>query len=284
MPLINPEGFALGTLCVWDTAAMELAPDIQQCMRRLARQVLSRLELRRQIIETRRQNEEARRALESERAKAGRATDLVRDLFPASVASRVIDGDPVEPRFYASATVMFIDFEGFTTLAETTEPSVLIGQLGDFFSIFDRIVAKHGLEKIKTIGDGYLATSGLPTETRDHAHRACLAALEIREAMGKRNSERRKLLLPEWPLRIGIHSGAVIAGIVGASRMTYDVWGDGANLAARLQENCEVGQINLSEATVGLVRGAFELQARGRMEAKNKGLVKMYYLLSQSES
>ena len=283
MPLINPEGFALGTLCVWDTAVMELEPHIQQCMRRLARQVLSRLELRRQIIEGQRQMAEALQVLESEKANAGRATAQLRDLFPSAVASRVIEGKPVDTRFYSSATVMFIDIEGFTTLAESTEPRALIEQLGDFFSIFDRIVEKHGLEKIKTIGDGYLAASGLPTETRDHAYRACLAALEIRNEMAKRNAERRKLLLPEWPIRIGIHSGAVIAGIVGASRKTYDVWGDGVNLASRLQDNCEAGQINISESTVGLLGDAFELRARGQMEAKNKGLVKMYYLFAQSE-
>ena len=283
MPLINPEGFALGTLCVWDTVVMELEPHIQQCMRRLARQVLSRLELRRQIIEGQRQMAETLQVLESEKANAGRATAQLRDLFPSAVASRVIECKPVDTRFYSLATVMFIDIEGFTTLAESTEPRALIEQLGDFFSIFDRIVEKHGLEKIKTIGDGYLAASGLPTETGDHAYRACLAALEIRNEMANRNAERRKLLLPEWPVRIGIHSGAVIAGIVGASRMTYDVWGDGVNLASRLQDNCEAGQINISESTVGLLGDAFELRARGQMEAKNKGLVKMYYLLAQSE-
>ncbi len=282
MPLINPEGFALGTLCVWDTVVMELDPHAQQCMRRLARQVLSKLALRRQIIEIRQENEQAQQALEAERAKCGRATDMIRGLFPSAVASRVVAGELVETRFYSSASVMFIDFEGFTRLAETTEPRALIEQLGDFFSVFDRIVEKHGLEKIKTIGDGYLAVSGLPDETPEHAHRACLVALEIRDAMAKRNAERRKLLLKEWPIRIGIHSGSVIAGIVGASRMTYDIWGDGANLAWRLQENCEAGQINLSEATVGLLGSAFELQARGEVEAKNKGLVKMYYLVSQA--
>lgn len=281
MPLINPDGFALGTLCVWDTAVMELEPHIQQCMRRLARQVLSKLELRRQIIEMRRQGQEASQALETEKANAGRTEKLVRDLFPSPVAARIIAGDPVEPRYYASATIMFIDFAGFTTLTEATEPRALIDQLGDFFSIFDRIIEKHGLEKIKTIGDGYLAAGGLPAETRDHAHRACLAALEIRDAMEKRNAERGKLLLPEWPIRIGLHSGSVIAGIVGVSRLTYDVWGDGVNLAARLQENCESGKINISEATVGLVGQTFKLQPRGLLEAKNKGQVKMYYLLEQ---
>jgi class 3 adenylate cyclase len=283
MPLINPEGFALGTLCVWDTAVMELAPPVQQCMRRLARQVLSKLELRRRLIELRAQNAAALAALESERAGAGRSAQLVRDLFPAALATRILEGEPVEPRFFASATIVFIDFEGFTTLAESTEPRVLIEQLGDFFTVFDRIVEKHGLEKIKTIGDGYLAAAGLPSETSDHARRACLAALEIRQAMEKRNAERRRLLLPEWPLRIGIHSGSVIAGIVGASRMTYDLWGDAVNLAARLQESCEAGRINISEATLGLIGDAFAVRPRGRIEVKNKGPVKMFYLLSRAQ-
>ena len=283
MPLINPEGYALGTLCVWDTEVMEMEPHAQQCMRRLARQVLSKLELKRQIIELRRQKQETLEALEAEKAVAIKNANLVRNLFPPSVAKRIIDGDPVDPRFYASATVMFIDFEGFTTLAETTEPRALIEQLGDFFAAFDRIVEKHGLEKIKTIGDGYLAASGLPTEMRKHAHQACLAALDIQKAMKKRNAERKKLLLPEWPIRIGIHSGSVIAGIVGSSRLTYDVWGDGVNLAARMQENCDAGQINISEATAGLLGGEFKLQERGQMEAKNKGLVSMHYLLGRSD-
>jgi class 3 adenylate cyclase len=283
MPLINPEGFALGTLCVWDTEVLDLEPEAQQCIRRLARQVLSKLELRRQIVDLYRKTEEVAQALEVEKTNAVKATELIRNLFPSSVASQIIEGAPVEPRFFGSATAIFIDFESFTTLAETIEPRVIIEQLGDFFSVFDRIVEKHGLEKIKTIGDGYLALSGLPVETRDHAQRACLAALEIRDTMEKRNAERRKLLLPEWPIRIGVHTGSIIAGIVGVSRMTYDVWGDGVNLASRLQENCAAGQINISEATVGLLGDAFELEARGELDVKNKGSVKMYYLISRRE-
>ena len=283
MPLINPEGFALGTLCVWDTEVLDLEPEAQQCIRRLARQVLSKLELRRQIVDLYRKTEEVAQALEVEKTNAVKATGLIRNLFPSSVASQIIEGAPVEPRFFGSATAIFIDFESFTTLAETIEPRVIIEQLGDFFSVFDRIVEKHGLEKIKTIGDGYLALSGLPVETRDHAQRACLAALEIRDTMEKRNAERRKLLLPEWPIRIGVHTGSIIAGIVGVSRMTYDVWGDGVNLASRLQENCVAGHINISEATVGLLGDTFELEARGELDVKNKGSVKMHYLISKRD-
>ncbi len=278
MPLINPEGFALGTLCVWDSEIMELEPHIQQCMRRLARQVLSRLELRRQNIELKRQNQQARETLEIERVNGARNENLVRNLYPNSVAQQLIDGKHIDPKFFLSTTIMFVDFQGFTTIAENTEPGVLVDQLGDYFSVFDAIVENCGLEKIKTIGDGYLAACGLPKETKDHAEKVCLAAREIQQTMAKRNAEREKLGLAIWPVRIGVHSGSVIGGIIGTNKSTYDIWGDAVNLAARLQENCEVGRINVSEATVGLIGDNFDLQARGQIETKNKGLVKMYYL------
>jgi adenylate cyclase len=283
MPLINREGFALGTLCVWDREPRELDPWLGQCMRRLGSQILSKLELRREMIELRQREKEALVALESHESAAYRNTRLIQSLFPKSVAKLIAEDQPVEPRYYASATIMLIDFEGFTGLAESTEPRALIEQLGDFFSLFDRVVEKHELEKIKTIGDGYLAASGLPDERRDHAHCACLAALEIQHAMDKRNAERRKLMLTEWPIRIGIHSGSVIAGIVGTTRLTYDIWGDGVNLAARLQEACEAGQINISDATAGLVGRDFQIRERGRIQARNKGPLRMYYLVGRSE-
>ncbi len=278
MPLINPEGFALGTLCVWDSDMMELEPQVQQCMRRLARQILSRLELRRKIIELNRQKQQLQEALETEQTNGTRNENLVRNLYPNSVAQQLIDGRHVEPQFFLSATIMFIDFHSFTTIAESTEPGILVDQLGDYFAVFDKIVDKHGLEKIKTIGDGYLAASGLPNETTDHAERVCRAALEIQQTMAKRNAEREKLGFVPWPFRIGVHSGSVIGGIVGTNKTTYDIWGDAVNVAARLQENCDPGQINVSEATVGLIGGNFNLSPRGQIEAKNKGLVKMYYL------
>lgn len=282
MPLINPEGFALGTLCVWDSRVIELSPHAQQCMRRLARQVLSKLELRRKIVELEREKRQAEKAIEAGISTAEKNSGLIEHLFPKTVAKKLLNNEKVDPRFFLSATIMFVDFEGFTAIAEKSEPRVLIDQLGDFFSLFDRIVDKHGVEKIKTIGDGYLAVSGLPEETSDHARRACRAALEMQLAMKKRNEERVKLGLDPWPVRIGIHSGSVISGVVGASRQTYDVWGDCVNLASRLQENCESGQINVSEATVGLLGDEFSLQPRGQIDAKNKGPVKMFYLNSTS--
>lgn len=279
MPLINPDGFALGTLCVWDSEAKELEPEGQQHIRRLARQVLTRLELRRRIIELHRKQEDLLAAAETARSAIEHKEQLIRELFPDPIATRVLADEPVETRFYAFASVLFVDFEDFTKIAESLEPRVLIEQLNDYFAIFDQIVESYGLEKIKTIGDAYLAVAGVPREVPDHALRATRAALDINRAMDKLNDKRKKLALQEWPIRIGIHSGSLIAGVSGGKRITYDVWGDGVNLAKRMQENCEPGKINISEATVGLISSAFETQGRGFLEAKNKGPVRMYYVL-----
>jgi adenylate cyclase len=279
MPLINSDGFALGTLCVWDTEVIDLAPEKQQCMRRLARQLMTKLEYRRQMIALKTKYDLALCELDKERRENSENKAVVKSLFPASIADQVVAGEAIAPRFYPSATIMFVDFEGFTNLSETIEPRALIDQLSDYFSLFDRIIARHNLEKIKTIGDGYLAVGGLPVETSDHAKRVCSAALEIRDAIAKRNAERTKLQLPEWPIRIGIHSGSAIAGTVGASRLTYDIWGDGVNVAARMQQECEPGSINVSEGTVGLISDEFDVEPRGEIEAKNKGFLRMYYLL-----
>ena len=279
MPLINSEGFALGTLCVWDTDAKDLEPERQQFMRRLARQVLTRLELRRCIIELRSEQKELLAALETAQSAIKKGEDLIRDLFPDPIADQILTDQPVETKFYGFATTLFIDFEGFTTIAETLEPRVLIEQLDDYFSIFDQIVEQYGLEKIKTVGDAYLAVAGAPKEIPNHALRATQAAVGIKRAMDKVNANRKKLALQEWPIRIGVHSGSIIAGVVGSKRITYDIWGDGVNLAKRMQENCEPGRINISEATVGFISNDFETRPRGFLEAKNKGPIKMYYLI-----
>ena len=129
------------------------------------------------------------------------------------------------------------------------------------------------------VGDAYLAVAGVPTESSDHALRTAKAALGMKRAMDKVNGDRHKLGLQPWPIRIGLHSGSLIAGVVGAQRCSYDIWGDGVNLAKRMQEACEPGQINISEATQGLISKTYETAARGTLDAKNKGPVKMFYLI-----
>lgn len=278
MPLINPEGYALGTLCVWDPGQRELDAGQQQAVRRLARLVLDRLEARRARIEAERREAALAAALERARADAASAGDLVRNLFPGPVAGRLLAGETVAPCFHDSATVMFADFVDFSCLAETLEPRALIEQLDAYFSLFDRIVAGHGLEKVKTMGDAYLAVSGLPDACPDHALRVCRAAHAIARSMDAANADRRKLGLMAWQLRIGVHSGHVIAGIVGDVRARYDVWGDGVNIAKRVQEAANPGCITLSEATYGLVSEEFEVEELGPLEAKHKGRITMYRL------
>ena len=280
MPLINPEGYALGTLCVWDPRVMKLSPEQQQCIRRLARQLLELLEQRRAIIELKQHVE----LLEMESAQAEAQIDarhnLLCNVFPEEIAEELIAGTKSAPRYFSNATVVFVDFADFSTLSETTYPRDLIEQLDEYFSRFDEVVTSHGLVKIKTVGDAYMAVAGIIHERADHAERACRAAMEINRLMHETNEVRRKLGLAEWTIRTGVHSGSVIAGRVGKTRTTYDVWGDGVNITKRLQESCEPGRVNISDSTLGLVSRLFLTEERGAIEVKHKGLIPMHYLVS----
>lgn len=271
MPLINPEGYALGTICVIDKTPRELTPEQGESMRRLSRQVVAHLELRRSLIAL----DEARATVEHAQADSER---LLRNILPSSIAEELKRNDRVEPRFHPAATIMFADFKGFTRLAETMEPKELVEQLDDYFGLFDEIVERHGLEKLKTVGDQHMSVAGLPSESRFHAISGCLAALDIREAMARINRDREGLALAPWELRIGLHTGPVMAGVVGRTKFTYDIWGDAVNIAARMEQSGEAGQVNISENTCNAVSNLFEVAHRGSIEAKNKGAVDMYFL------
>ena len=149
----------------------------------------------------------------------------------------------VTPRFYESATVMFADFQGFTQLTERMDPKGLVEQLDQFFSAFDEITGRQRLEKLKTIGDAYMCAGGLPEVQRTHPVDACLAALELQDYMSRANQQRERLRLPRWELRIGLHTGSVMAGVVGRRKFTYDIWGDAVNVAARMEAAGNAGCI-----------------------------------------
>ncbi|MGI9425079.1 MAG: adenylate/guanylate cyclase domain-containing protein [Hyphomicrobiaceae bacterium] len=279
MPLINPEGYALGTLCVWDPQVKTLTPEQQQCIRRLARQLLSLLEMRRALFQLREDHTLLETALHEADAGLEIRQSLLYDVFPEEIADQLVSNQPVRPRYFDTATVLFVDFANFSHIGEMLAPRDLIDQLDEYFSMFDRVMMKYSLVKIKTVGDAYLAVAGILQQRPDHAQRACQAALEIAELMEKANSTRRKLGLIEWPIRVGLHTGSLIAGKIGQSRATYDVWGDGVNVAKRVQEECELGRISISDATVGLASRQFKTESRGEIEVKNKGKVHMHYLL-----
>lgn len=271
MPLINPEGYALGTLCVVDFAPRQITFAQAEAIRRLSRQVVTQLELRRNLLEL----TAAREALAAEKRKA---QDLLLNILPAAIADELEREKRVEPRYYATATIMFTDFKGFTRFAESLEPRRLVEDLNQYFSAFDEIVGRHGLEKIKTIGDAYMCAGGLPEPHRTHSVDACLAALEIQGYMARMNTLRDKMRLPPWELRIGIHTGSVMAGVVGKRKFTYDIWGDAVNVAALMEANGVPGQINLSESTHHRVKNFFDTEDRGTIGAKNKGGFPMFFL------
>lgn len=278
MPLINPEGYALGTLCVVDFSPRELTFEQTEAVRRLSRQVVSQLELRRTLLELdqrMRQLEHMHAEIAAERDKSDR---LLRNILPDSIARELRDQDRVVPRFYESATIMFADFEGFTRLTERMDPKGLVDQLDQFFSAFDELAERHRLEKLKTIGDAFMCAGGLPEPTRTHAVDACLAALALQDYMARMNRQRQRLHLPRWELRIGLHTGPVMAGVVGQRKFIYDVWGDAVNVAARMESAGTAGRINLSEAVMSRVKPLFDFEDRGTVEVKNKGQLRMHYL------
>jgi class 3 adenylate cyclase len=271
MPLINCEGYALGTVCVFDFEPRQLSFEQSESLRRLSRQTMAHLELRRKLIEL----NGARQELESEKA---RSDALLLNILPVKIADELKRHNEVEPRYYDSVTIMFTDFKGFTRLAEASEPRTLVNDLSQYFSAFDEISEKNNLEKLKTIGDAYMCAGGLPDQNRSHPIDACRAALEMQEFMARANRQRGNMRLQPWELRIGLHTGPVMAGVVGKKKFTYDIWGDAVNVAARMESHGEPNRIALSDSTYHHVKDQFKCDYRGAIEVKNKGPMGMYFL------
>ena len=278
MPLINRDGYALGTLCVVDFKAHEISSSQREAIRSLAQQAVAQLELRRQLLERDvllGQLSEAKAAAEAARE---RSDVLLRNTMPASIAEELKAHDRVRPRYHEAATVLFADFKDFVRLTETLEPAGLFEQLYQNFERFDQIVEGNRLETIKTLGDAYMCVGGLPEPNRTHSIDACLAALQMQKFLRNANRQRERLHLAPWELRIGISTGSLVAGVVGTRRLAYDVWGNTANLAQRLQGACEPGRINVAGSTFHQVATRFETEPRGRIEVKHMDAIDMYFL------
>lgn len=271
MPLIDSGGRALGTLCIMDVAPRELGFEAAEGIRRIARQTTAQLELRLKIAELVRSQQDLA-------AEKQRSDNLLLNILPRNIAAELTEKGSVEPRHHPSATILFTDFVDFTRSAAELSPRELVDDLDMYFSEFDNIVARHGLEKLKTIGDSYMCAGGLMQGQKDHAVRSCLAALEIRRfVMG---SNKRWVAAGErpWHLRVGLHSGSVMSGVVGRQKFTYDVWGDAVNIASRMESTDEADQVNISESTFQQVKSYFDCTARGAIEVKNRGKMTMYFL------
>ena len=221
------------------------------------------------------------RNLEEERLKSDR---LLLNILPESIADELKKTDRVVPLHYESATVIFTDFVGFTHSAESMTPQSLVQELDECFRAFDDVMQRHGLEKIKTIGDAYMAAGGIPKPNASHAIDCVNAALEIRDYMAEQKRRRQTDQQPFWELRLGIHTGPLVAGVVGTNKFVYDVWGDTVNTAARMEASGLAGKVNISSATHDLIKTHFRCEHRGRIAAKNKGDIDMYIVEARTPS
>lgn len=203
---------------------------------------------------------------------------LLLNILPPAVAQELKDQGYVKPVFYESATIVFTDFVGFTKITERLTPDQLVRELDEVFSRFDRVMDKYGLEKLKTIGDAYMYAGGVPVSSHTHEIDAVLGALEIQSFVEQVNEEKRRSGRPVFEIRIGINTGPLMAGVVGKKKFVYDVWGDAVNLASRMESSGKTGQVNISQSTYVRIKDYFETEARGRIMAKNKGTVEMYFV------
>jgi class 3 adenylate cyclase/DNA-binding NarL/FixJ family response regulator len=207
-----------------------------------------------------------------------RSEELLLNILPYDTAQELKTKGKAEARFYPDITVMFTDFKGFTQIAEKLSPEQLVEEIDEIFTAFDLIMDKHGIEKIKTIGDAYMAASGLPALKDSHALDMVNAAVDIIKYMESQKQIRSAAGRPIFDIRVGIHTGPVVSGIVGHKKFAYDIWGDAVNLASRMESSGEAGQINISQATYERINSAYSCTFRGEIEAKNKGKVGMYFV------
>lgn len=206
------------------------------------------------------------------------AEGLLHNILPVQVAEELKKYGRTTPRHYRTATVLFTDFKGFTQITEILTPEQLIADLNECFMAFDEIMSQRNLEKIKTIGDAYMCVGGVPEPSATHAVDAVLAAMQMLRFMEEWKEQKIARGEPYFSVRIGIHTGPVVAGVVGKKKFAFDIWGDTVNTASRMEQSGEAGRINISQATYDLVREHFHCTYRGEIAAKHKGDLAMYFV------
>lgn len=236
--------------------------------------IIKEIEAARADVE--RKSHELEAVNDSLKMEKARTDQLLRSIMPEQVAEELKATGRVAPRRVDNATVMFADFVSFSTKTERLDPVELVGMLDHYYSAFDQIITKHGVEKVKTIGDAYMCVAGAQDDATDHAPRMLRAAREIlmfvRDSRNKPSATRQSA----WDIRIGVNSGALSSGVVGHDRLSYDIWGNTVNTAARVVKACAVNTITLSESTRFLVGADPAIRALGIVEAKGVGNVAIY--------
>lgn len=203
---------------------------------------------------------------------------LLLNILPVSIAEELKLNGTAESRKFNEVTVLFSDFVSFSTIAAQLGPKALVEHLNYCFNAFDAIIEKYGLEKIKTIGDAYMCAGGVPEEDDNHAVKVVKAALEIQQFLADWQSTKTDANAPLFIARIGVHTGPIVAGVVGTKKFAYDIWGNTVNIASRMESCAEPGRINISAATYAKVKDHFSVTPRGSLEAKNVGILEMFFI------
>ena len=206
-----------------------------------------------------------------------RSDNLLLNILPEETALELKQKGKVKAQKFESVTVLFTDFKDFTHYSSNLSPENLVRSVDYYFSKFDEVMVKHELEKIKTIGDAYMCAGGLHFHKTDHALQMVKAAFEIGQIMEETKKLTDENIMP-YDIRIGIHTGPVVAGVVGTRKFAYDIWGDTVNVASRMESTSEPGKINISERTYLLIKDSYDCSYRGELEVKNKGMMKMYFV------
>lgn len=258
----------------------QLAKSIKQVTEKIDTQKKleqSRLELKSNAERLREMNKQInmqKLALENEKAKTDK---LLQSILPRIIADELLEKGYSKPRQFSSVSILFADVIGFSDLAKNSHPIELVTRLDNYFYVFDEIIEQYGLEKIKTIGDCYMCAGGIPEENPNNAILTVLAGLKMQAAVATLKDDFISRL-PEFRLRLGIHSGEVVAGIVGKNKFAYDIWGDAVNIASRIVEAGEKDKVNISEKTYTLVKDYFLFQERGEVNTKRNFPIKMYFV------
>jgi class 3 adenylate cyclase/CheY-like chemotaxis protein len=202
---------------------------------------------------------------------------LIHNILPKQIVKELRETGQIKPREYKMVTLLFTDFQDFSTLASQMKPHELVSELNEIFMHFDKIIDESYLEKLKTIGDSYMAGCGFPDECSDHAVKVVKAAMKMQSFIAERNDRSRF----KWPMRAGIHSGNVVAGVIGKNKMTYDVWGNTVNIANRMERNGKPGKVNISYTTYNLIKDYFNCEFYDSLKINDKKKIEMYFVHSE---
>jgi adenylate cyclase len=286
-PLRGPSGHKVGTLCLADREPRDMSEHDLKMLAQLARLVEREFTLLDQIQmqienlkakeEIERKSQELEQAVEALSHEKEHSELLLKNIFPGEVADELKQNGRVKAVAHDKVSVLFADFSSFTSVASTYSPSELLEELNRCFCLFDGLCGRHGVEKLKTIGDGYLCVSGLHGDPADGGLRLLRFAQEAMDFILKRKAEVESTGRKYWSMRIGIHCGPAVSGVVGVKRMAFDMWGDTVNAAARMEQTSEPGRINLSISFSDMLAGKISTTCRGVLPIKNCGEMKMCF-------